>query len=381
MKRVTLVVGFLFCALLWGCSKDDSGLTPEPKPQVQKSKECNLKTFGFAKADNAKLIQDAIVQVTSNQIEIEVHATVDVSNLITTFTSSAKSIVKVGGIVQSDHTTANNFTNPITYTVLAEDGTTANTYTVTVKKVAILKSVEPLIKNKWVTFTYPYNIYYPEFTGKNSVNGHVGNACGPTALAKILGHMKYPVNGSGKIDFDDKYGEPVHWTVDLETMNLNYSNMPDNLSSSDPESKYRDVAKLFQATAAVGHYYIIWNRDVYPSLVEAIKTHFKLSSDLKLVNRWEVTRDKWIEILKTELSSGRPVMIAGRTKNSPAPWEAGSSSGHWFNVDGYNSVGEFHVLYNYGPVGSPIQGYFDADNLGAEYIAYNQMIIGFAPKN
>ena len=74
-------------------------------------------------------------------------------------------------------------------------------------------------------------------------------------------------------------------------------------------------------------------------------------------------------------------MIAGRTKDSPAPWQPGNSSGHWFNVDGYNTNGEFHVLYNYGPAGNPIQGYFDADDLGGIYTEYNQMIIGFAPKN
>lgn len=381
MKRVILFVGFLFCALLWGCSKDNSGSKPEPKPQVQKSKECNLNTLGFAKADNAKLIQDAIIQVASNQIEIEVHTSVDVSNLISTFTSSPKSTVKVGGIVQTDHITSNNFSNPVTYTVLAEDGTTSNTYTVTVKKVAILKSVEPLIKNKWVTFQYPYNAYYPLYTGQNSVNGHAGNACGPTAIAKILGYLKYPVNGEGKLDYDNKFGDPVRFICDLETMNINYENIPNLLSSSDSETKYKDIAKLFLATAAVGHYYSIGSRDVNPELLTGLIKHFKLSSELKLINRWEVTRDKWIETLKTELSNGRPVMIAGRTKDSPAPWQPGNSSGHWFNVDGYNTNGEFHVLYNYGPAGNPIQGYFDADDLGGIYTEYNQMIIGFAPKN
>ncbi|WP_222708728.1 DUF5018 domain-containing protein, partial [Paenibacillus sp. N3.4] len=54
-----------------------------------------------------------------------------VTSLVATFTSSAGSIVKVGTTAQVSGTTANDFTSPVTYTVIAEDGKTKS-YTVTV---------------------------------------------------------------------------------------------------------------------------------------------------------------------------------------------------------------------------------------------------------
>lgn len=51
--------------------------------------------------------------------------------LVATFTTNGAS-VRVGATTQASGTTANDFTNPVTYTVTAADGTTA-TYTVTVK--------------------------------------------------------------------------------------------------------------------------------------------------------------------------------------------------------------------------------------------------------
>jgi hypothetical protein len=53
------------------------------------------------------------------------------SNLIASFTASAKAIVKVGQTLQVSGTTQNDFTNAVTYTVTAEDGTTKD-YTVIV---------------------------------------------------------------------------------------------------------------------------------------------------------------------------------------------------------------------------------------------------------
>ena len=54
----------------------------------------------------------------------------DVTALVATFTSTGAS-VKVGATVQTSATTANNFTSPVTYTVVAADGST-QAYVVTV---------------------------------------------------------------------------------------------------------------------------------------------------------------------------------------------------------------------------------------------------------
>lgn len=341
-----------------------------------KSSECELITLGFDEADNPGITRDFTVSVTSRSVSVAMTTECTITGLKAVFTASPGSVVKVGDILQTSGSTVNDFTSPVTFTVVAEDGTEAD-YQVSVTKVEFLPSVEPLIKSRWMTFTFPYNAYFPYNQSSNkTINGHEGNACGPTALAKIFHCIKYPVNGVGQIDYNETVPVALHWQCNLAALNLNYSNMPETLAKTDPESKYGDVAKLFLATASVGHFLTIWNRDVPSGLVPGLVQYFNLDPGLRLVNRWEVTRDEWIAILKRELSNGRPVMIAGRTTSSPSPWQSGSSQGHWYNVDGYNAQGEFHVLYNY----DNFAGYYDADNLGGTYIAYNQAIVGFSKK-
>lgn len=366
-KQINRIILLLSCCIF---------LFVSCKKEADMSAECKLLTFGFQKSDNPSLLLDIQVVLSKKEITVNVPEGTDAGALKASFTSSPKSTVRVGTQAQVSHITVNDYTNPVTYTVMAEDGSSSD-YKITVIKTAILESVAPLIKSKWMTFTYPYNAYFPyNSSSKNSINGHEGNACGPTALAKIFHYMKYPVNGVGKIDYNETIPVSLHWVCDLTVLNLSYSKMPVLLSSSDPESTYGDVARLFLATAAVGHKLVIWNRDASPALVTGLVQYFDLDPGLRLVNRWEVSREVWITLLKTELSEGRPVMIAGRTTTSPAPWESGSSQGHWFNVDGYNAQGEFHVLYNF----NNTEGYYDADNLGGTYISYNQAIVGFKAK-
>lgn len=157
--------------------------------------------------------------------------------------------------------------------------------------------------------------------------------------------------------------------------------MPDKLVATDPESKYSDVAKLFLATGAVGHYLAIWSGSVPTGLVPGLIQYFNLDPGLRVVKRWEITREQWINTLRAELIAGRPILVNGRTTDSPAPDQPGSVAAHWFNIDGFDENGMFHVLYNYNDTyGQPIEGYYDADNLGGKYTAYNSVIIGFKAK-
>lgn len=56
----------------------------------------------------------------------------DVSALTANFTAVAGAMVKVGATVQQSGTTVNNYTNPVVYTVTAEDGVTSRQYTMQV---------------------------------------------------------------------------------------------------------------------------------------------------------------------------------------------------------------------------------------------------------
>ena len=232
--------------------------------------------------------------------------------------------------------------------------------------------VEPLINNNWQTFMWPYNAYYPE--SQNGPNGHLGNACGYTSLARICHYWEYPVNGNGVLDFDDYFGN--HWYIDLENMNLNYGDMHYELQWEDPEPVYHETATLMLACGAIGEDIQIGFTDGIFRIPEAMQDYMNYSEEMEVLQRWDYTREEWINIFKNELNNGRPIIIDGRTPDSPAPWEPGSWEGHFFVCDGYTEDDEFHMNYMFGG----ISGYYDIDNMG-DFSAYHRIIINFEPFN
>ncbi|UKS24997.1 S-layer homology domain-containing protein [Paenibacillus sp. HWE-109] len=68
----------------------------------------------------------AIIDAVAHTVEIEVMSGASVNNLVATFVLSAEATVKVGTIDQASGTTVNDFTNPVTYVVKAENGTVQN---------------------------------------------------------------------------------------------------------------------------------------------------------------------------------------------------------------------------------------------------------------
>lgn len=91
------------------------------------SSEKEISEFSFA-----GLAPTVTGTITGTDIALTVPYGTDVTSLVASFTHSELSTVKVGTVTQVSGTTANDFTNPVSYTVTAEDGTT-RTYTVTVK--------------------------------------------------------------------------------------------------------------------------------------------------------------------------------------------------------------------------------------------------------
>jgi Zn-dependent metalloprotease len=93
--------------------------------------------------------------INGSAITVTVPPTADLKSLIATFKHSADATVKVGSKEQVSGATKNDFTNPVTYTVTAQDGTTKS-YTVTVTK-AVNTAVEDKnnISGKLTVFPNP----------------------------------------------------------------------------------------------------------------------------------------------------------------------------------------------------------------------------------
>ena len=234
----------------------------------------------------------------------------------------------------------------------------------------VLAQVEPLINNDWQNEQWPYNAYYP--LSDSGLNGRVGNDCGATAMARILHYWQFPENGVGSIDYIDQ--ENIHWVCDLDTLNLDYLDMYFMISESAPKNIYHETAKLFFACGSIGAKSRIGRFEGMYRLKDAMQLYLNYDSTAAIANRWEYTREEWIEIFKNELDNGRPIIIAGRTEDSPAPWETGNWEGHFFICDGYNSDNEFYI--NYSAAG--IEGYFDIDDM-FYFKAYHRALIKLKP--
>lgn len=99
------------------------------------SPENQMAAFAFTLADNPGTGLLANVQATIDQTTRKVALNVPfgtvLKGLVATFSVSLRATVKIGDVVQTSGETANDFTMPKTYTIMAENGTGGN-YTVTV---------------------------------------------------------------------------------------------------------------------------------------------------------------------------------------------------------------------------------------------------------
>lgn len=228
-------------------------------------------------------------------------------------------------------------------------------------------AVSPMVTNQWMTFAWPDNAYYPlvsDTSAGDLVNGRIGNACGPTSLAKTLGFWKV-ATGSGVIDADDDTHAGAHWYLDLSAMHLDYTKISDaQLSSTATEDQYRDVATLFEAAGAVGFTHGIGGGVIADDLYPNMAPYFNMSPAVHVLHDWEYTADDWSHLVEFELAKGRPLIVAGRTAASVDPW-VGGGEGHWWNVDGYNGQDQVHMAYNFWDhSGTPIAGYYSIADMG-----------------
>lgn len=90
-----------------------------------------ISVYQFLDVDNVALSADVVGVIDGNDIALTVPAATDVTALVADFTISANATIAVDGVVQVSGTTANDFTEPVVYTVTAQSGATQE-YTVTV---------------------------------------------------------------------------------------------------------------------------------------------------------------------------------------------------------------------------------------------------------
>ncbi|MGC9330793.1 MAG: T9SS type A sorting domain-containing protein, partial [Bacteroidales bacterium] len=101
--------------------------------------ETDILTYSFAEQTGPATIDDV-----NYTVDVEVAYGTDLTGLVADFTLSDGATAEVGGVLQESGVTANDFTSPVTYTVIAEDGTTTQDWVVTVtEQMPDLALIEP----------------------------------------------------------------------------------------------------------------------------------------------------------------------------------------------------------------------------------------------
>ena len=124
MKKIRIIASVLMALLLLiACPIDQI----ENEPAQNSEKE--ITAFSFMAADNTELSSDVTGIISGTDIDLTVPYGTDVTALVASFATTGASVT-VDGTEQTSGTTANDFSNPLTYRVTAADNTWQD-YTVT----------------------------------------------------------------------------------------------------------------------------------------------------------------------------------------------------------------------------------------------------------
>ena len=164
---------------------------------------------------------------------------------------------------------------------------------------------------------------------------------------ELLGNI-----GFTKSDLDAKFS--THDTVG----GVNYNIISDGSSDADAitlslkAKKPYSISKTLRVEPMLGARYTLINQDA----VESSDRNFRI--------------DEWMELIRQELNSGRPILYAGQTEDYSA---------HAFVIDGYDENGMVHVNWGWG---GDYDGMYNIKLLDPvpdkSYSAGQYMVIGIA---
>lgn len=233
----------------------------------------------------------------------------------------------------------------------------------TTNSVTETSSVEPLIQTTWSQGCY-YNGFCP--TDENGPCNHVVTGCTATSMAQVIKYWNYPVNGTGS----HSYTHPTYGTLsaDFSSTTYQWSQMPKNLTDNNDA-----VATLMY------HCGVSVDMDYGPDGSgggqprNALVNYFKYSSNAKYVDKDKYSYNEWINLLKFELNSSRPIWYDG--------FNYSYTTGHAFVCDGYQNSDYFHINWGWGGYED---GYFYLGGLnpaGYDFNSHQAAIINIFPNS
>ncbi|MCF7921043.1 MAG: C10 family peptidase [Candidatus Cloacimonetes bacterium] len=213
-----------------------------------------------------------------------------------------------------------------------------------------LRDVSPLLTTNWDQGQY-FNALCP--ADPNGPAGHVWAGCVATAMAQVMKYWGYPETGVGS----HSYYHPEYGTqsANFGTTTYNWAAMPNNVNSSNTSV----ATLLYHLGVSVDMDYSPDGSGAYSDdALDALVNYFQYQNTAQLLWKDDYTTTNWNSMLRTELDNSRPVYYRGQNY----------SSGHAFNIDGYQGTDYFHL--NWGWSGS-YNGYFFLDDMTPGSHSYN----------
>ncbi|MFP4347004.1 MAG: C10 family peptidase [Desulfococcaceae bacterium] len=230
------------------------------------------------------------------------------------------------------------------------------------------------------TITWNQDYYYNESCPADSrgPGGHTYAGCVAAAMSQIMKYHAHPDQGIGSNSYTDPlnydkfnniitgsdYGEQ---TADFGSTTYNWANMPDSISSSNP-----DIAQLLY------HCGVSVNMNFGPegssgstkSAMYALMNYFKYKESAYFVEKTSYVNSDWENLLKAEISAGRPILYSGS-----------GSSGHAFVCDGFDNSDPILFHFNWGWGGNH-DGYYLLSGLTPDDRNYSEgqdAVLGIEP--
>lgn len=226
-------------------------------------------------------------------------------------------------------------------------------------------AVAPLMTTQWNQAPW-YNVMCPYSTTDQaySVTG-----CVATAMAQVMKYWNHPAVGRGSHSY--AAGSFGNLGARFDTTHYDWAHMPDRLNGSSSQQEIDAVALLMYhvgvavemnySPSSSGAHVAAYGNPNSASAENALKNHFRYNQTLFAAYRDNFTDAQWNDLLTTELNASRPVMFSGTD----------GQGGHAFVVDGYDSLGFYHLNWGWGGY---CDGYYTFDSLspGASGIGGNE---------
>lgn len=259
-------------------------------------------------------------------------------------------------------------------------------------------SVEPLLTTTWSQRPW-YNEMCPVDTTLYS--GHPATGCTATGMAQVMKYWNHPRHGYGHYSYSWEGVQP-YWSygtlsADFENTLYDWENMPSALGWESTQTQIDAVAQLMSHVGiSIQMSYNLMGEgssDAPLALLEfadsmylnhtycpenALPKFFGYKASLRGLAREGYADTIWDNMLREDISNGRPVLYGGFGVD---PQTGASNGGHCFVLDGYDNNGLFHVNWGWG---GAYDAYFSTSALnvaGYSFSDRQEAIFGIEPAN